>query len=162
MRVFLTGATGFIGSMIVEELLAAGHQVTGLARSEAAAQTLAERGVEPRRGDVADPEGLAEGARASDGVIHCAFGHDFSRYVEMGDVDLRAVSAMAQALARTGKPLVVTSGPDGPHARPPQHRSGPGRDRRPAGRTRPTRGGGARRERDERQVGGRAAAAVGP
>ncbi|MDR3510073.1 MAG: SDR family oxidoreductase [Caulobacteraceae bacterium] len=110
MRVFMTGATGFIGSIVVDELQAAGHQVTGLARSDAAAQALAERGVEPRRGDVADPEGLAEGARASDGVIHCAFGHDFSRYVEMGDVDLRAVSAMAQALAGTGKPLVVTSG----------------------------------------------------
>ncbi|MEJ0064713.1 MAG: SDR family oxidoreductase [Caulobacteraceae bacterium] len=110
MRVFLTGATGFIGSAIVEELKAAGHQVVGLARSDEAAATLAGWGVETRRGDVAELEVLAEAARASDGVIHCAFGHDFSKYVEMGETDLRAVSAMADALAGTGKPLVVTSG----------------------------------------------------
>lgn len=110
MRVFLTGATGFIGSVIVDELQAAGHQVVGLARSDTAAQTLTQRGVEVRRGDVAEPEVLADGARASDGVIHCAFGNDFSRYMEMGEVDLRAVSAMADALAGSGKPLVVTSG----------------------------------------------------
>lgn len=110
MHVFLTGATGFVGSAIIEELRAGGHQVTGLARSDQAAATLAQWGVAVRRGDVAEPEGLAHAARASDGVIHCAFGHDFSRYVEMGEVDLRAVSAMAQALAGSGKPLVVTSG----------------------------------------------------
>jgi nucleoside-diphosphate-sugar epimerase len=110
MRVFLTGATGFVGSAIIEELRAAGHEVTGLARSDQAAATLAEWGVGVRRGDVAEPEGLADGARASDGVIHCAFGHDFSKYEEMGEADLRAVSAMAQALAGSGKPLVVTSG----------------------------------------------------
>jgi nucleoside-diphosphate-sugar epimerase len=110
MRVFLTGATGFIGSVIIEELRAAGHQVTGLARSDLAAATLTEWGVEVRRGDVADPERLAQGARASDGVIHCAFGNDFSKYLEMGEIDLSAVSAMAIALAGSGKPLVVTSG----------------------------------------------------
>jgi nucleoside-diphosphate-sugar epimerase len=110
MRVFLTGATGFIGSVIIEELRAAGHQVAGLARSDEAAETLAKWGVEVRRGDVAEPERLAEAARASDGVIHCAFGHDFSKYVEMGETDLRAVVAMAEALAGSGKPLVVTSG----------------------------------------------------
>ncbi|HTX50287.1 MAG TPA: SDR family oxidoreductase [Caulobacteraceae bacterium] len=110
MRVFLTGATGFIGSAIVEELRAAGHQVEGLARSDEAADTLTRWGIAVRRGDVADPEGLAEAARASDGVIHCAFGHDFSRYLEMGEADERAVSAMAEALAGSGKPLVVTSG----------------------------------------------------
>jgi nucleoside-diphosphate-sugar epimerase len=110
MRVFLTGATGFIGSAIVEDLLAAGHRVTGLARSDQAAATLAGWGVEAHRGDVSEPERLAEAARASDGVIHCAFGHDFSRYLEMGETDLRAVSAVAEALAGTGKPLVVTSG----------------------------------------------------
>jgi nucleoside-diphosphate-sugar epimerase len=110
MRVFLTGATGFIGSVIVEELRAAGHQMTGLARSDQAAKTLTEWGVEVRRGDVAEPEILAEGARANDGVIHCAFGNDFSKYLEMGETDLRAVSAMAEALAGTGKPFVVTSG----------------------------------------------------
>jgi len=113
MRVFLTGATGFIGSVVVEELRAAGHQIVGLARSDQAAETLAAWGVEVRRGDVAEPEGLAQGARASDGVIHCAFGHDFSKYAEMGEVDLRAVSAMADALAGSGKPLVVASGMTG-------------------------------------------------
>lgn len=110
MRVFLTGATGFIGSVIIEELREAGHQVTGLARSNQAAETLGALGVDVRRGDVADPESLAEGARVSDGVIHCAFGHDFSKYLEAGEADLRAVSAMAEALAGSGKPLVVTSG----------------------------------------------------
>jgi nucleoside-diphosphate-sugar epimerase len=110
MRVFLTGATGFIGSAIIEDLRAAGHQIAGLARSDEAAATLAKWGVEARRGDVAEPESLAEGARASDGVIHCAFGNDFSRYAEMGEIDLRAVSALAEALAGSGKPLVVTSG----------------------------------------------------
>jgi uncharacterized protein YbjT (DUF2867 family) len=94
MRVFLTGATGFIGSVVIEELRTAGHDVIGLARSDEAAATLAGWGVEAHRGDVADPDGLAEAARASDGVIHCAFGHDFTRYVEMGEIDLRAVSAM--------------------------------------------------------------------
>jgi nucleoside-diphosphate-sugar epimerase len=110
MRVFLTGATGFIGSVVIEELRTAGHDVIGLARSDEAAATLAGWGVEAHRGDVADPDGLAEAARASDGVIHCAFGHDFTRYVEMGEIDLRAVSAMAAALAGSGKPLLVTSG----------------------------------------------------
>jgi nucleoside-diphosphate-sugar epimerase len=110
MRVFLTGATGFIGSAIIEELKAAGHHVTGLARSDEAAATLAGWDVEVLRGEIAQPEILALGARASDGVIHCAFGHDFSRYIEMGETDLAAVGAMADALAGTGKPLVVTSG----------------------------------------------------
>ena len=110
MRVFLTGATGFIGSAIVPELLAAGHQVEGLARSDAAAARLADWGVQARRGDVEDVAVLAAGARAADGVIHCAFGSDFSRYAEMGEIDLRAVAAMADALAGSGKPLLVTSG----------------------------------------------------
>jgi len=110
MRVFLTGATGFIGSIIIEELKAAGHQIAGLARSDEAAAKLTAQGVEVRRGEVADPEGLAEAAAASDGVIHCAFGGDFSQYVEMGETDQRAVLAMADALAGSGRPLVVTSG----------------------------------------------------
>jgi nucleoside-diphosphate-sugar epimerase len=110
MRVFLTGATGFIGSAIIEELKAAGHHVTGLARSDEAAATLAGWGVGVLRGEVGQPEILAQSARASDGVIHCAFGHDFSKYIEMGETDLAAVGAMADALAGTGKPLVVTSG----------------------------------------------------
>src|SRR5579864_1798393 len=110
MRVFLTGATGFIGSAIVEELQTAGHQIVGLARSDEAATALANCGVAVKRGDVVEAERLAVFARESDGVIHCAFGHDFSKYAEMGETDLRAVSAMANALAGTGKPLVVTSG----------------------------------------------------
>jgi nucleoside-diphosphate-sugar epimerase len=110
MRVFLTGATGFIGSIIVEELKGAGHQVTGLARSDEAAAKLAGWGVNARRGDVDDPAGLAEAARDSDGVIHCAFGNDFSRYLEMGEIDQRAVTAVAEALSGAGKPLIVTSG----------------------------------------------------
>jgi nucleoside-diphosphate-sugar epimerase len=110
MRILLTGATGFIGSVVIEELQAAGHRIAGLARSDAAAATLASRGVEVRRGDVAQPERLADHARASDGVVHCAFGHDFSKYVEMGEADLRAVAAMADALAGSGRPLIVTSG----------------------------------------------------
>lgn len=110
MRVFLTGATGFIGAMIIEELKGAGHQVVGLARSDAAAATLAGWGVEAFRGEVAQPEGLAQAAGAADGVIHCAFGHDFSQYLQMGEIDLAAVNAMAAALAGTNKPLVVTSG----------------------------------------------------
>lgn len=110
MRVFMTGATGFIGSVIVEELKAAGHEVAGLARSDEAAAKLAAWGVAVRRGDVEDAAGLAAGAAAADGVIHCAFGHDFSRYLEMGQTDLKAVGAMADALAGSGRPLVVTSG----------------------------------------------------
>jgi len=110
MRVFLSGATGFIGSIIIEELLVAGHQVEGLARTDEAAAKLTGWGVGVRRGEVAQPEILAEGARASDGVIHCAFGVDFANYVAMGQTDLRAVQAMVEALAGTGKPLVVTSG----------------------------------------------------
>src|SRR5271154_3192018 len=106
MRVFLTGATGFIGSAVIEELRAAGHQGTGLARRAEAAATLAGWGVEVRRGNVSELEVLADGARASDGVIHCAFGHDFSKYIEMGETDLAAVGAMADALAGTGKRLV--------------------------------------------------------
>jgi len=110
MRVFVTGATGFIGAAIIPELRANGHTVAGLARSDEAAATLAAWGVETCRGDVTELDRLAEFARASEGVIHCAFGHDFSRYAEMGENDLRAVNALAGALAGSGKPLVVTSG----------------------------------------------------
>ncbi len=110
MRVFLTGATGFIGSAIVTELLSAGHEVLGLVRSEASEEKLKALGVAVHRGELSDPETLAAGARACDGVIHTAFIHDFSQYVANAETDRRATAAMADALAGTGKPLIVTSG----------------------------------------------------
>jgi nucleoside-diphosphate-sugar epimerase len=110
MRVFVTGATGFIGSQIVGSLLARGDEVLGLARSDASAAALAERGAAVWRGDLTDPEGLAAAARESDGVIHTAFDHDFSKYLEAGEQDQRVVEAFTRALAGTGKPLVVASG----------------------------------------------------
>ena len=110
MRVFLTGATGFIGAAIVRELLGRGHEVLGLARSEEKAAALVQAGAAAHIGDLSDPESLAAGARAADGVIHTAFGHDFSRYREAGETDRRAVEAMGAALEGTGKPLVITSG----------------------------------------------------
>lgn len=110
MRVFLTGATGYIGSAIVRELLAAGHQVLGLARGDDASERLARAGAEAHRGDLSDPDNLAAGAQACDGVIHTAFGHDFTKYREAGETDRRAVAAMARALEGSNKPLVITSG----------------------------------------------------
>src|SRR5271166_1136408 len=112
MRVFITGATGFIGSAIVRELLAAGHKVLGLARSAAAADTLARLGVEAHRGELSDTDSLAAGARACDGVIHTAFIHDWSTTTReaAAETDRRAVEVMAIALEGSGKPFVVTSG----------------------------------------------------
>ncbi len=110
MRVFVTGATGFIGEAVVRELLGAGHRVLGLARSEASAAALARWGGEAHRGELTDTESLTTGARACDGVIHLAFIHDFSAYAAACETDRRAVEALAGALEGSGKPLVVTSG----------------------------------------------------
>src|SRR6185312_11309960 len=110
MRVFITGATGFIGSAVVKELIGAGHQVIGLCRSDDKAPALAAAGAEVYRASIAEPDSLKDGAARSDGIIHLAFNHDFSRFVQNCEDDRRVIKALGAGLAGSGRPLIVTSG----------------------------------------------------